>query len=166
MHDPNSSLRIGDVVSLQSFRAAKHVHHVVSEILVPFGPPIGERPPVPTEQERLDQYNIKRAEKLERRKLRREAAQGVQEAIDTLRVMGLDPGQGAEAGVGKKTELKKGLVGRKGQKLPEGVLPGGMHAVGKIQTRASGNKTKVERRNEQAADNLIRVKEVAGETGH
>lgn len=39
-------------------------------IISPAVVPLEERPPVPTEQERVDQYNAKRGAKLERKKSR------------------------------------------------------------------------------------------------
>lgn len=165
VHDPNSSLNIGDVVSLRPERNAKHVHHIVSQILVPFGAPISDRPPVPTEAERQAEYEEYRAQKVERRKLRRAAAQGSAKAIMQLKDMGLDAGQGAEAGVGEKNTKKAGLLGQKGQKLPKGVLPGGLHAVGKIGDRAKENKEKAMKRNKAAENNLLEAKEVAKELG-
>ena len=163
VHDPNSSLNIGDVVSLRPFRAAKHVHHVVQEILVPFGTPIDQRPPVLTRAESQAQYEAKRGEKLQRRSLRRAAAQGVESAIEKLKTLGLDAGQGVGAGVGEKNVKKAGLLGNKGQKLPGGVLPGGKHAVGKIDERAKHNKEQAVKRNEQAERNLLQAKSVAEE---
>lgn len=148
MHDPNTSLNIGDVVSLSPYHAAKHVHHIVQDILVPFGTPITDRPPVPSEADRKAEYEAKRTDKLQRRSLRRAAAQGSERAIEQLKAMGLDPGQGTEASVGEKNAKKLGLLGKKGQKLPGGVLPGGLHAVGKIGNRAKENKDKAIKRND------------------
>ncbi|KAI4841888.1 nucleic acid-binding protein [Aureobasidium sp. EXF-8845] len=102
VHDPKSSLNIGDVVALRPFRAAKHVHHVVSEILVPFGTPITQRPLVPSEGESQATYNAKRHSKLERRSLRRAAAQGSESAIAKLQALEAEAGQGVAAGKGVK----------------------------------------------------------------
>ncbi|KAL1311004.1 hypothetical protein AAFC00_001222 [Neodothiora populina] len=157
VHDPNSSLNIGDVVSLSPHRASKHVHHIVQEILVPFGTPIADRPAVPTEEERKAEYESKRAVKVERRTLRRAAAQGSERAIEQLKTMGLDPGHGAVAGVGEKN-VKKQQMGNKGHKLPEGVLPGGLHAVGKIGDRAKSNKEKTMKRQEKAEENILEAR--------
>ncbi|KAH0393546.1 nucleic acid-binding protein, partial [Aureobasidium melanogenum] len=106
VHDPNSSLNIGDVVALRPFRAAKHVRHVVSEILVPFGTPIAERPPVPSEEESQAAYIAKRQSKLERRSLRRAAAQGSESAIEKLQALEIEAGQGVAAGKGEKGARK------------------------------------------------------------
>ncbi|THX02736.1 nucleic acid-binding protein [Aureobasidium pullulans] len=161
VHDPNTSLNIGDVVALRPFRAAKHVHHVVSEILVPFGTPITQRPPVPSEVESQAEYNAKRSDKLERRTLRRSAAQGSEKAIEKLRALEIEAGQGVAPGKGEKNARKAGLLGNKGQKLPKGVLPGGKHAVGKIDERAKHNKAQAMERNEKAEQNLLQAKQVA-----
>lgn len=130
---------------------------------MPFGAPIADRAPVPSEAERKAEYEAKRGEKLERRSLRRAAAQGSERAIEALKGMGLDPGQGAEAGVGENNAKKGGVLGKKGQKLPGGVLPGGLHAVGKIDARAKANKEKTMKRNEKAESNLLEAKKVAEE---
>jgi len=62
VHDPASSLREGDIISITpGFRVSKHVHHVVSSIVAPFGEPIEARPAVPTAEERL----LQRAQKLD-----------------------------------------------------------------------------------------------------
>ncbi|KAF2198491.1 nucleic acid-binding protein [Delitschia confertaspora ATCC 74209] len=59
--DPSSSLREGDVVRIASgFRASKRIRHVVTSIVAPFGPPINERPSVPTEEERLKERETAR----------------------------------------------------------------------------------------------------------
>jgi len=73
VHDPASSLRTGDIISIQAgWRVSKHVHHVVSSIIAPFGSSIEERPAVPTEEERLAEREKKRAAKDERRRMRSE----------------------------------------------------------------------------------------------
>ncbi|PVH87889.1 nucleic acid-binding protein [Cadophora sp. DSE1049] len=71
VHDPNSSLRIGDIISISpGWRYSKHVHHVVNSIVAPFGQPIEERPAVPTLEERLESREAKRRAKEERRWVR------------------------------------------------------------------------------------------------
>ena len=68
VHDPHSSLRLGDVVAVSpGWRASKCVRHVVTSIIAPFGDPIEARPPVPTEEERLAERAKKRIAKDERR---------------------------------------------------------------------------------------------------
>ncbi|KAI9641330.1 hypothetical protein NHQ30_010132 [Ciborinia camelliae] len=52
VHDPNSSLHTGDVISISpGWRTSKTVHHVVSSIIAPFGSPISERPAIPSAAE-------------------------------------------------------------------------------------------------------------------
>ncbi|KAI1656127.1 nucleic acid-binding protein [Daldinia decipiens] len=73
VHDPANSVRQGDVIAIQpSWRVSKHVRHVVKHIIAPYGPPIEDRPSVPTLEERVAKRADKRAAKLERRALRRE----------------------------------------------------------------------------------------------
>jgi small subunit ribosomal protein S17 len=76
---------------------------VVSEILVPFGTPITSRPPIISESEAQAQYQAKRSEKLERRRLRRSAAQGSESAIEKLRIMEMHEA----ARVAEETKVKK-----------------------------------------------------------
>ena len=154
VHDPNSSLVPGDVVSLHRLRVSTAVHHVVASIIAPFGTPIEEREPIPTPDERLAAYKTHRFAKLRRRELRREAAKGDLDAIRELRTMGLDPGQGVETKGGAV-----GMMGAKGQKLPKGVLPGGQHAVGKIDERAKRNKGSAVKLEERARGNLREARE-------
>ena len=160
---------IGDVVNLHRLRVSTAVHHVVASIVAPFGTPISERPPIPTADDRLATYKAKRFAKLHRRSLRREAAKGDADAIKELREMGLDPGKRVEAGKGetanvqegvgkKRTPSKGAILGEKGQKLPEGVLPGGKHEVGAIDERATGNKRSAMRKEERAEENLREAK--------
>lgn len=81
--------------------------------------------------------------------------------------MGLDPGKGVEAGKGGTANVQKGVgkkrtptpkdgavVGSKGQKLPEGVLPGGKHEVGKINERARRNKESAMKMEAKAEEDL------------
>lgn len=83
MHDPASSLRDGDIVSISpGWRASKHVRHVVSSIIAPFGEPIERRPPVPTEEERMAERAKRKAVKDERRRVARLGAVGEVEVVD------------------------------------------------------------------------------------
>lgn len=69
VHDPNSSLRLGDVISITpGWRVSKHVRHVVDSIIAPFGVPLEERPPVLSEAERIAEREEKMAAKVQRRK--------------------------------------------------------------------------------------------------
>lgn len=54
-------------------------------------------------------------------------------------------------------------MGDKGQKLPEGVLPGGKHEVGKIDSRAKHNKEAAMKRQQQTMENLKRSRELKKE---
>jgi len=68
VHDPNNSLRTGDVVAITpGWRTSKSKRHVVKHIIAPAQVPIEERNPVPTEEERwadaLARYEAKAARK-------------------------------------------------------------------------------------------------------
>lgn len=161
------------MVSLHRLKVSTAVHHVVASIITPFGTPISSRPPIPTPSERLAAYKSQRLAKLHRRTLRREAAKGTESAIAELQAMGLDPGAGVAAGKGETfaTEKSTGksrnpsgaIMGAKGQKLPEGVLPGGKHEVGKINDRAERNKRAALKDGEKAEQNRVRAEEVGEE---
>jgi small subunit ribosomal protein S17 len=70
-------LRLGDIVAIEpGWRVSKHVRHVVSRIIAPFGDPIEARPPVPSREEREAERARKKAEKDARRAERRAAASG------------------------------------------------------------------------------------------
>ncbi|KAJ6440864.1 WD repeat protein [Purpureocillium lavendulum] len=74
VHDPNSSLRTGDVVSIApGWPTSKSKRHVIKQIIAPFGSPIDQRPPVPTLEERIAEREAKKAAKDERRAARRDA---------------------------------------------------------------------------------------------
>ncbi|KAF4497669.1 ribosomal s17 [Fusarium agapanthi] len=73
VHDPNSSLRTGDVVSIvPGWPTSQHKRHVIKQIIAPYGTPTAERPPVPTLEERIADYEAKKAKKDERRAARRQ----------------------------------------------------------------------------------------------
>lgn len=59
---------------------SKHIRHVVTEVVTPFGTPLSERPPVPTEEEREAQRAEKRLEKD-----KRQAARGRTPAVKRLK---------------------------------------------------------------------------------
>ncbi|KAF2478134.1 uncharacterized protein BDR25DRAFT_308945 [Lindgomyces ingoldianus] len=62
--DPSSSLVEGDVIRMSSgWRTSKSIRHVVTAIVSPFGKPINERPPIPTEEERIALRVTQRLEK-------------------------------------------------------------------------------------------------------
>lgn len=72
VHDPNDSLRTGDIISISSgMRFSKTVRHIVEDIIAPFDTPIEERPPIPTPEERKIQREQKRLWKLQNRKTKR-----------------------------------------------------------------------------------------------
>ncbi|KAJ4387999.1 hypothetical protein N0V93_008602 [Gnomoniopsis smithogilvyi] len=74
VHDPNNSLRTGDVVEIVSgWRTSKMKRFVVNRIIAPFGPPIEERPPVPTPEEREATHALRTKMKKERKYLREQA---------------------------------------------------------------------------------------------
>lgn len=98
-------------------------------------------------------------------------------AITELGALGLDPGVGVAVGKGQSDGLEKGtgkkrtpgkgaILGWKGQKLPMGVLPGGLQEVGGINERASKNKGRAMKFERQAEGNLLvaeeRSEELAG----
>ncbi|PHH68008.1 hypothetical protein CDD82_921 [Ophiocordyceps australis] len=71
VHDPNSSLRTGDVVSIvPGWPTSQHKRHLVKHIIAPFGTPIEQRPPIPTLQECIAQREAKKAAKDEKRAAR------------------------------------------------------------------------------------------------
>lgn len=52
--DPNSSLVEGDVVRIASgWRTSKSIRHVVTSIVAPFGEPVENRPPILSEEQRM-----------------------------------------------------------------------------------------------------------------
>ncbi|KAM3072040.1 hypothetical protein ACMFMG_008502 [Clarireedia jacksonii] len=60
VHDPRSSLRTGDIISITpGTRYSKSVSHVVTSIIAPFGSPIEERPAIPTAEERAKERAIR-----------------------------------------------------------------------------------------------------------
>lgn len=70
MHDPNNSLRTGDVVAIVAgWRVSKTVRHVVQHIVKPAGVPIEERPAIPTPEERVAKRDAAKAAKDQRRQL-------------------------------------------------------------------------------------------------
>ena len=89
------------------------------------------------------------------------AARGEAEAIEELERSGVEAGQGVAKGKGvSKEDKKRGLVGKKGQKLQKGVLPGGGHAVGKINERARHNKELAQKSQQKANQNLRELEEI------
>ncbi|CAK7266221.1 hypothetical protein SEPCBS119000_001910 [Sporothrix epigloea] len=82
VHDPNDSLRTGDVVAISpGWRMSRNKRHVVKRIIAPAQIPIEERPPVPTEEERWAEALAKRAAKDDRRSVIKEA-KAIREAAE------------------------------------------------------------------------------------
>lgn len=159
VHDPNSSLVLGDVVELHRLRVSTAVHHVVAKIVSPFGTPIDSRPPVPSPDDRLAAYKMKRFAKLRRRDLRRQAAEGNAESIAKLRSMDLDPRQGIESGKGGKGGKGKTAKGQKEQILPKSVVSVGRHEENMMNDRAKRNKVRASRSGEKAEGSLLEARE-------
>jgi len=67
VNDPTSAVLAGDIITMTPERHSKRVMHTVSAILVPWGKPLDERPPLLSEEKRVEIREIKRAEKTERK---------------------------------------------------------------------------------------------------
>ncbi len=68
VHDPNSSLRTGDVVAITpGWRTSKNKRHVVKHIIAPAQIPIEERNPVPAQEELWALALARREAKVERK---------------------------------------------------------------------------------------------------
>ncbi|KAL9000833.1 MAG: hypothetical protein Q9169_000587 [Polycauliona sp. 2 TL-2023] len=66
--DPNSSLRTGDVVRIAARPPlSKHIRHVVTDILAPWGLTASERPPISRLEDLDAQYKAKREARSARR---------------------------------------------------------------------------------------------------
>lgn len=124
VHDPKNSLIVGDVIQMHRLKVSSQVFHVVGAVTAPFGKPLSERPPVPTPDERLSKYKEKRFAKLERRELRRKAANGNAGAIKKLQSMGLDPGKGVEPGKGRKEDVQKNVGKKRNPTNKDGAILG------------------------------------------
>jgi hypothetical protein len=62
--DPTNSTREGDLVALEGGRRiSRHVRHVIAGVIAPMGPPMTERPTIPSAVERLAAVEAKRATK-------------------------------------------------------------------------------------------------------
>lgn len=78
------------------WRTSKHVHHVVDHIIAPFGPPIEERPRVPTAEERIREKEERKQIKDERRALRRagdlaEGGEGETDIVGLVKEEAVEP---------------------------------------------------------------------------
>lgn len=58
------------------------MHHVVNHIIAPFGEPIEERAPVPSQAERIEFEREKKARKDERRRARKVGEEGVEGKVE------------------------------------------------------------------------------------
>jgi small subunit ribosomal protein S17 len=68
VHDANSSLRTGDVVSIApGWRTSKGKRHYVKRIIAPYGLPIENRPPVLPLSKLIERYESKRSAKADRK---------------------------------------------------------------------------------------------------
>ncbi|KAK3173521.1 hypothetical protein OEA41_006851 [Lepraria neglecta] len=86
--DPNDSLRTGDVVKITNEkRVSRHIKHVVTEIVAPWGPAIEERPKVLSTEERYEKWRIRK----EAKNLRKAARLNAE-------VQGVNDGASVEAG--------------------------------------------------------------------
>ncbi|PFH54925.1 hypothetical protein XA68_11731 [Ophiocordyceps unilateralis] len=73
VHDPRSSLRTGDIVSIvPGWPTSRHKRHVIKQIIAPYGTPIEQRPPVPTLEERITERQDRKAAKDRRRAARKQ----------------------------------------------------------------------------------------------
>lgn len=79
--DPAESLREGDVVRFAPWAKTKKVRHVVTDLMVPFGPPAEQRPPVTKLEELVRTRNEIKAGKWERRVAKRKAARAGEEGV-------------------------------------------------------------------------------------
>lgn len=62
------------------WRSSRTKRHIVKHIIAPAGVPIEDRPPVPTEDERIEAYETKKAAKDARRAAKAEAERAAREA--------------------------------------------------------------------------------------
>ncbi|KAI9698099.1 MAG: hypothetical protein M1820_007607 [Bogoriella megaspora] len=152
-HDPASSVREGDIIKFQSgYRCSKHVRHVVTQIIAPFGPSLDARPPVPSLAELQIEEDAKKERKEERKKLRA-TIKNVEGRIRNIEE-GLRTGTMPTGSTGAQKEVVR----------EDGVIEGsgGLHHVGKINERARHNRGKEMRetekgvRNEEALERVTR----------
>lgn len=117
--------------------------HAIDSIVVPFGKPLDERPPILTQAERSGIFQDAKARKEARRK---ERAQ-----------QGIEPGT-----LGKGKLVDDG--GKGGGKGPDGqgreVLPGGKHKFKSINEEVGAGKKRMLRRQNQAAEHDAEVEEM------
>ena len=130
--DPTSSLVTGDVVRISSgWRTSKHIRHVVTSIVAPFGSPVEDRPPILTEEQRMElrvkqrlmkdvraaqagrQVSLQRLAEARRQKVE---VPSLEEAMRNVRI-------GGEEGKARK-EKHAGETGQAETKRERRVIPG------------------------------------------
>ncbi|KAJ6788884.1 hypothetical protein PWT90_00094 [Aphanocladium album] len=82
VHDPNSSLRTGDVVAIApGWPTSRHKRHVVKHIIAPYGEPIENRPAVPLLDEIIAEREAKKQAKDERKASRQRSEEERRQAL-------------------------------------------------------------------------------------
>ncbi|KAJ2983556.1 hypothetical protein NQ176_g597 [Zarea fungicola] len=85
VHDPNSSLRTGDVVAIApGWPTSRHKRHVVKHIVAPFGEPMENRPAVPSLEELIAERESKKEVKDERKALRQQSEE--EQRVDSKKI--------------------------------------------------------------------------------
>ncbi|KAL9088059.1 MAG: hypothetical protein Q9165_006400 [Trypethelium subeluteriae] len=159
-HDPASSLREGDIIRLASGnRFSKNVRHVVTQIIAPFGPPLSERPPLPSLDDIQARKDEKKAAKTERKSAR--ITEEIRRKKEEKRLQrekrrSKEAGKTGEAKVADSEESKPYAKGVRSDMVIEG--SGGLHHPGKIHDRAMANSQKAIRLKEKAQENEEELK--------
>ncbi|KAI9658784.1 MAG: hypothetical protein M1821_002344 [Bathelium mastoideum] len=161
-HDPASSLREGDIIRLASgHRYAKHVRHVATQIIAPFGPPIAERPALPSLEELQAQKDDKRAAKAGRRATR--TRQEVERKMEAKRARRKPEGaeemeEAEDVENGEELGAEQYKKGVRSDMVIEG--SGGLHHPGKIHDRATANSQKAIKMTEKTEANEEKLKQI------
>ena len=143
--DPTSSLVTGDVVRIASgWRTSKHIRHVVTSIVAPFGSPVEDRPPILTEEQRMElrikqrlmkdvraaqsgrQVSLQRLAEARRQKVE---VPSLEEAMRNVRIGGEEQGKGKgrkekHAGETGQAETKRERRVEKGEETKEEKVEG------------------------------------------
>ena len=140
-------------------RYSKHVRHVVTQIVAPFGPPLCDRPPVPALEELKARKDEKHAAKAERRSAR--ANEAMQRKVEANRLRRdkkrpKEAGNAGEAETGGNQDDMPYADGVRSDMVIEG--SGGLHHPGKIHDRAMANSQIANRRREKAQENNEELK--------
>ena len=147
-------MREGDIIRLASGnRYAKNVRHVVTQIIAPFGPPVSERPPLPSLGELQMRKDEKRAAKAERRVARAKDAMDAKREEKRLRrdKRAKPGGETSKANMGGSPDAESYGEGVRGDMVIEN--SGGLHHPGKIHDRAMANSQKAMAHAEKARRN-------------